>query len=363
MAKPVLFYAHGTAYTIGIDFDTALTLLLNGGTTPKPGDSILVAGLNGLVKDWNLTVPRDPFPDLVNRDLWEVVRISYPAATIAMGLSIDIGATTVINKINALPAGTPFALGGFSQGAAVMSSILRELQTGSLTSRYSQCLGAVTFGNPRRMVNWRGPIGGTWSGAWDVPDSNTGGHGSFPATGNWARITNPPDTWVDFAAPGDIFTSVGDSTVGLGWTAANDTFLDLSKSNALNYFLSGMIPSILYATELAIALGGTINNLVDAAGTLFQGSGGGHIIYPFLPPPNTDGSYASTAVAANGLNYLAPASKTCYQLALEYLDGLANIWATVPLIVPPKAEVVTGWQPTLTAVGSPTLSAGWSTTL
>lgn len=357
MAKPVFFYAHGTAYTFGLDFEKAL------GQLQPLGKSYLVSGLNGVQKPWNLTVPRDPFPDLVNGDLYEVVRISYPAATLAMGVSISLGATTVINKINALPAGTPFALGGYSQGAAVMSSVLRELQTGSLTSRYSQLLGGVMFGNPRRKVNYRGPIGGTWSGGWDVPGSNTGGHGSFPTTGSYPRLTNPPDTWVEFAAPGDIFTAVGDSSKGLAWTSANDVFLGLTQSNAFNYFLTGMIGDILAATFDALNFGGAVNYIVDAIGALFDYGGGGHTIYPFLPPPNADGSYNSTTISSGGNNHLAPVGKTCYQLALEYLEGLANDWSVVPLIVPPKAEAVTGWQTTLVPLGSPILSAGWSTSL
>lgn len=357
MAKPVFFYAHGTAYTFGLGFEKALGQLL------PAGKSYLVSGLNGVQKPWNLAVPRDPFPDLVNQDLYEVVRINYPAATLAMGVSIDNGATTVINKINALPAGTPFALGGYSQGAAVMSSVLRELQTGSLTSRYSQLLGGVMFGNPRRKVNYRGPIGGTWSGRWDVSGSNTGGHGSFPTTGSYPRLTNPPDTWVEFAAPGDIFTAVGDSPKGISWTAANDVFLGLTQSNALNYFRTGMVDDILAATIEAFSFGGVVNYIVDAIGALFDYGGGGHTIYPFLPPPNADGSYNTTTVPSGGFNHLAPVGKTCYQLALEYLEGLANNWSVVPLIVPPKVETVTGWQTTLTPLGSPTLSAGWSTSL
>lgn len=357
MAKPVLFYCHGTAYTFGLDFERVQGLLAPIGTT------FAIAGLNGVTKPWNLAVPRDPFPDLVNKDLYEVVRVIYPAATLAMGASINIGATAVINRINALPAGTPLILGGYSQGAAVMSTVLTELQTGSLTSRYSQLLGGVMFGNPRRKVNYRGPIGGTYSGAWDVPASTTGGHGSFPTTGSFARLTSPPDSWVEFAAPGDIFTNVGDSSTGLAWTAANDAFLDLSQSNALTYFLSGMTLSIIAATQTAVGLGGVVNNLVDAASTVFQSPGNGHVIYPFLPPPNADGSYNTTTVTSGGINYLAPVGKTCYQLALEYLEGLANDWNTVPIIVPPKVETVTGWQTILTSLGSPTLSAGWSTTL
>lgn len=363
MAKPVFFYAHGTAYFVSANFDTTFTLLLGGQTEQKPGNSILVGGLNGLRKSWNLTVPRDPFPDLVNRDLWEVVRISYPAAQLAMGVSIGLGATTVINKIKDLPAGTPFALGGYSQGAAVMSTVLTELQTGSLTSRYSQLLGGVMYGNPRRMVNWRGPIGGTWSGAWDVPGSNTGGHGSFPTTGYWPRLTNPPDSWVEFTAPNDVFSSVGDSPNGLGWTAGNDVFLDLTQSNALTYLLSGMTAQTIVGSLAAFSLGGVVNNLIDVAGTLFQSPGNGHVVYPFLPPPNADGSYNTTTVTANGLTYLAPAAQTCYQQALAYLEGLANQWSVAPIVTPPKVEALPGWQTVLTPAGLPRLSAGWSTSI
>jgi hypothetical protein len=160
-----------------------------------------------------------------------------------------------------------------------------------------------------------------------------------------------------------MFTAVGDSSKGLAWTAGNDSFLDLSQSNALTYFLTGMLDDIYFATRDAVSLGGLVNYLVDAIGTPFSIPGGGHTIYPFLPPPNANGTYSTTTVSSGGINYLAPVGKTCYQLALEYLEGLANNWSVVPLIVPPKAEAVTGWQTTLTPLGSPTLSAGWSTSL
>lgn len=357
MAKPVLFYCHGTAYTFGLDFERVQGLLAPIGAT------FAVAGLNGLTKTTNGSVPRDPFPDLVNKDLYEVVRVIYPAAQLAMGVSINIGATAVINQINALPAGTPLILAGYSQGAAVMSTVLTELQTGSLTSRYSQLLGGVMFGNPRRKVNYRGPIGGTYSGAWDVPGSTTGGHGSFPTTGSFARLTSPPDSWVEFAAPADIFTSVGDSGIGLNWTAANALFLEQTLTTAINYWFNVASGAIFNGIQAAFAIGPLPNFLVDPFGTLFKADGNGHTIYPSLPPPNNDGSYTTTTITSGGINYLAPVGLTCYQLALQYLEGLANDWNTVPIIVPPKVETVTGWQTILTSLGSPTLSAGWSTTL
>lgn len=349
MAKPKFYYCHGTAALFGIDFDKKLSLLFSGQTEPQPGNKVLVSGINGYQKGWDLSVPADPFPDLLDGNLWSVERVPYPAASLGMGVSIDAGVASVISRINALPAGHPFALGGYSQGAAVMSSVLRELQTGSLTSRYSSLLGGVMFGNPRRKVNFRGPIGGTWSGAWDVPGSNSGGHGSFPTTGPWPRLTSPPDTWVEFAAPSDIFTAVGDSSIGLGWTAGNDVFLDLTKSQALTYFLTGMVGDMLSGAIQAIALAGVENSFTDAVGTPFTYGGNGHTVYPFLPPVAADGSAGS--------------GETSYQLGIRYLNGLAGEWATAPIIVPQPAPVETGWQTTLVAAGSPTLSAGWSTTL
>lgn len=349
MGKPKFFYCHGTAAVFGLDFDKKLSLLFQGETEPIPGKLIQVAGLDGYKRSWDLAVTGDPFPDLLDLGRWDIQRVSYPAASLGMGVSITAGTTSVINRINDLPAGYPFALGGYSQGAAVMSSVLREMQTGSLTSRYSSFLGGVMFGSPRRMTNWRGPIGGTWSGAWDVPGSLTGGHGSFPTTGLWPRLTNPPDTWVEFAHPDDIFTAVGDSTIGAGWVAGNDSFLDLSQSNALTYFLTGMVGDMLFGAGQAISLGGRQETYTDAVGESFTYGGAGHTAYPFRPPVNADGT--------------AGTGGTAYQLAVQYLNGLAGEWATAPIVVPESPPKVAGWQPTLLSAGSPSLSAGWSTSL
>lgn len=372
MARVKFFYCHGTAYLfrwMGVPLNLALNVgggLEIDGQEPALGTQFSVPGVNGQSFKWDGAVPRDPFPDMLDPNIFEVVRVWYPATFFPLGLSVDYGATAVIDLIDDMPAGTPFCLGGYSQGAAAMASVISELQTGSLTSRLPDFLGGVTFGNPRRKTNWRGPVGGTWSGAMDSAGSTSGGHGSFPTTGSWPRMTNPPDTWVDFTAPGDVFSSVGNSPLGLGWTTANNIALDLGQVDLLGYLTNGLAGDVLGGFNfffLENGVSGPVNYFVDAVNSLQQYSGGGHTSYPVLPPPNADGSYSVTTTVSGGKTYLKPVGDTAYQVAIRYLNGLANEWSVTPIVVPPPAPVETGWQPTLTAVGSPTLSAGWSTTL
>lgn len=353
MSRAKFFYAHGTAYAVHWPeivgkIYSALTPAME---PPPPGTLYRAAGLNGQSFGWSLGPPDDPFPDMLDLNVWEPIRVPYWGVTVPMGLSIDSGIDWVVDYLldsERMPPGTPFALGGYSQGAAVMSGVLKELQSGSVTSRYSQMLGGVMYGNPRRMQGWRGPIGGTWDGSWDVPGSNTGGHGSFPTTGSWARMTtNPPDTWVEFTAPNDIFSATSSSQKGLWWTAGNATLLDLTQSGILNYFFD--LSEIVQTVTEAFDLGNGVNNFVDAVGTPFEFPGAGHTSYAFKPPAAINGTFPASG-------------DTCYQLALKYLNGLAGEWATTPIVVPDASPAVTGWQNNL-ATSSPTLSAGWSTTL
>lgn len=354
MAKAKFFYAQGTSYAVHWPeiVDRIYAAITPAMTAPPPGQVYQVAGLNGKMLPWDLSPPNDPFPDLLDTDIWEPIRVPYWSVMVPMGPSINSGISWLVNYMSdtaKMPAGTPFALGGYSQGAAVMSGILSELQTGSLTSRYSDLLGAVMFGNPRRMQDWRGPVGGTWSGSWDMPGSNSGGHGSFPTDGPWKRMTsNPPDTWVEFTAPEDIFSSTGDSPTGVLWTAGNDALLELVQDQLLLYLL-GAVPIAINALAV-MERGNAVNNFVDAAGTPFEFSGSGHTSYPFTPPADTNGNFP-------------PSGDTCYQVALKYLNSLASQWAVTPIVVPDPVPVEAGWSPTLTPIPSPALSAGWSASL
>lgn len=338
MPKVTFIYAHGTAYVlnlleVGFAIDIGNRVRI-GGATPKALSYATIPGLNGQTAVWDGGPENDPFPSMLDPNVWDVVRIRYPASFFPMGNSIDYGAGQVIAAINSLPAGAPYCIGGYSQGAAVMSSVYNEIRYGSLTSRASSFLGGITFGNPRRQLNHRGAVGGTWSGAWDVNGSTTGGHGSFPATGPYARLSACEEKWVDFTAPDDIFSSTGDSTTGTNWTAGNDVLLELAASQFAGAFLSDVLANaihitgpILGAIDNAFALGNALNTFIDAAGKQFVIGGNGHTTYPFVPPIGDP---------AGGL--------TSYQIALTYLEGLAAQWATAPISLPPASV---GWSPTL----------------
>lgn len=343
--KPRFFYAKGTSYllnilNVGFNIDNKNVVHLGDWAhnlgTPKQQNAA-VAGLDGRTVSWTGDPASDPFCALMNPEIWDVYPINYPASTVAMGPSVDMGVTATVNAINAMPSGTPFALGGYSQGAAVMSGVLNEITSGTLTSRASDFLGGVTFGNPRRKTDWRGPVGGTWSGCWDIPDSTTGGHGSFPATGPYGRLVDCPDTWVDFASPMDIFTDVGDSTMGLEWVDANNLFLELLHSEYLGQFLNQFIGNFLVskgigqehvtpmtdAINTAFGIAATINEFTDANGDPFEIGGYGHTYYPALPPEGDPD---------NGL--------TSFQIALKYLDTIADEYVRSPTLLPPTSA---GW--------------------
>lgn len=366
MARIPFYYCHGSAYFFRI-LNVPLGIDLNFRATGGGDRWYEVAGLNGQTYGWSGFPGEDPFPDMLDSTVWEPVRITYPAAFFPMSLSIDQGRDAVLAKINALPAGTPFALGGYSQGAAVMVHVWNALSP----ARRADMLGATMFGNPRRTVNWRGPVGGTWSGAMYQPGT-TGGGGSFPATGPYARMVNPPANWADFAAPNDPITSVNSAI----WNNLNNDLLTLSVADAAQ-FLGLLVESLLLAplgippSDLAQALEdyflgpipNQLNYFVDGANNLIEYAGNGHTTYPFLPPPNADGTFTTTSVVSGGNTYLKPAAPTAYQVALAYLEGLAGRWSNTPVIVPEQPPSTPAWGTQLTLSGSLASGPGWSTTL
>lgn len=329
--KVAFFYCVGT-YAANLEMAKAADLEV---TEPGPGDSAVCAGLNGATKRTNGSAPQDPFVGFLDPNIFDAKKVFYPASQQSMGLSIDIGIDNVTKLIKALPKGQRWGLGGYSQGAAVQSGILLKMAAGGeLASYASTFIGGVTFGNPRRSTNWRGPVGGTWSGCYDIPGSTTGGHGSFPTTGPYRRLTaadiSPFSTrWVEFAYPGDIITSVGDSPLGLGWTSGNERFL---TATTLADWVTYIASNLLGAAESGYTMlvpGQVKLNLVDAFGNTFNWlGGGGHVAYPYMPPID------------------APAgSPTCYQIALKWLTDKANESATAPILMPPTSTA--GWSTTL----------------
>lgn len=149
-------------------------------------------------------------------ELFNWVPISYPASapgnvtslennwqpsTVSMAESAKYGVEETIRQIKANP-GT-FALVGMSQGAVVMTQVMKALLPGGvLAHRYNDCIAGLAFGNPCRA------IGASYPGGVAAPG---GGVISFqnqvnPFTGGLNGVKTP-DWWWEFCVPGDFFSS------------------------------------------------------------------------------------------------------------------------------------------------------------
>lgn len=337
MSKVAFFYCNGTA-GIGpfglLDWIAGLVASIN----PAPRKLYTVAGMDGRTATWvDATPANDPFPNLLDPNIFDAKKIGYPAAGLAMGLSVDIGIGMVASAINGLAPGQKFMLGGYSQGACVMSSVMRMLKPGgALASKAPQFLGATMFGNPRRAVDYRGEVGGTYSGAWDTAahPNTTGGHGAWPTTGNYSRLTPAecdPTKWIEFTEVSDVFSGVGDGVVGQRWTSLNDTFVDIARSQLVPALIAGL-PLWALDTLGQVGNAAPVMQFTDGAGQQFSCGGGGHVAYPWRPPPgNPD----------NGL--------TSYQIAIKWLTAKAVASATAPIVLPstPDSTALAGWTSAL----------------
>ncbi|MCV7174945.1 autotransporter outer membrane beta-barrel domain-containing protein [Mycolicibacterium sphagni] len=289
-AKPTLFYATGTSYVLDL-FGVGFGAIGSG-----PVD---VPDLHGGTITWDGQVHNDVFTQLLDPDVWNVQTIEFADAAFPMNLSTLQGVINTIAAINATPG--PFALGGYSQGAMVMSMVLNEIRYGCLTHRQGDFLGGVTFGNPFREIDHTWP-GDTWSGSWDVPASTTLGHGCF---GEVYRLTDTPDNWWDFANENEIITAVGDSDAGAGEQFFVGALTGLYDGSDFTEFLGNNFKKLGYDTLDAVQ--DILNELTAVAGS----GGGGHVLYPTTPPPGDPES-----------------GQTSYQIAATYLNGLGSDWLT-----------------------------------
>jgi len=325
--KVTLFYVPGTAYLFGminlgpglgaIEATTANTDAYHAGTLAniipalKSYNGKVVQGVDGrsFIYDSTAGGVGDPFARLADPDLINPVYIEYPDSFVtggnALGLmasSIQVGVNNLISAIQQTPG--PFMLAGYSQGAVVTSQVYQEIISGVLQDRRNDLLAGVTFGNPVRQKNHTWP-GSSWSGAFDSSGSSTGGHGCLPEK---FRMTGSIDSlWWDFTSVGDVFSSVGDTTVGANWQLLTGLICGYWGGSDISTVISKNLASL--GTTFATAKG-----VFDTALGLVTGSSlTGHCGYPFEPPPGDP---------QNGLS--------SYQIALNYLNSTAETYLTTP---------------------------------
>jgi hypothetical protein len=107
----------------------------------------------------------------------------------------------VMDNLVPFPKGTPWALGGFSQGGIVVSDFYFDyLAPGKpLAWRTPDLKGVLTYGNPCRQT---GSIA-DWAQGWDI---EPGSHGLDPRRRfGLPGFPDKPDFWVDVYRGGDIF--------------------------------------------------------------------------------------------------------------------------------------------------------------
>lgn len=345
MTLPVLYYACGTNYI----WNTP-PIVIGGSVQP----SIHIKGLDGKIILWEGGIPGDPFPLLLEPTLWNYERVQYPAQGLLAGLSIEAGVDFIISRVTQTPVGTPFAVGGYSQGAGVASRIYNECRQGRLVDRRADLRAVVTFGNVMREKGHTFPGSSGYSGACDVPGDTRNGHGFFPTWESndffglltspfiqrFARLRNTEDLVWDFTMPNEVVSGMGSSTpesmffqnlIGDGLRLSPLGLIASAAAAALN----GVIAKI---AQWGVAPPGVPQSngnvrVVDAlTGAVSYRAGGGHVMYPFYPPPNSDGSIPTSG-------------DTCYQLAAKYLNTVgARIFDEQnPTVAAPTSRAALSW--------------------
>lgn len=327
MTRPILYYSSGPAWMwncIGIQLSQ---LGLSGnfygvtwGQTVQP-PTINIKALDGKTIQWSGGIPADPFPLLLDADLWQYRRVPYPPLLLNLGPSIESGVDWVVEQVLATDKGTPFAVGGSSYGAAVASRVYQEARTGRLSDRRADLRAMVTFGSGMREKSHTYVGSSGYSGSADVPGDTRGGRGAFPAvadidTTRWyasrfARLQNSEDLVWDFTMPNDPVSGVSDAAATI--TEVYRDGLAETPSAPADAATIMAAYSVLGKAPAGVTQDGNGQvRVTDAvSGQNYYLPGGGHPMYPFFPPPASSGSIPSTG-------------NTCYQIAASYLRTIGQ---------------------------------------
>lgn len=157
--------------------------------------------------------------------------------------SVTTGVAENVRLINLTPG--KFALCGYSMGAEVVGRTVLELQSGSLSHRLADCLGAVTFGDPTRQPYYTNPAGGT---GWGI-----------------SKLVIPPSSIAHrtYARTGDIYCTCPDGPTGDDMHAVYDTLTGMQLHNFMGL-----------TTDLFAQIGNDKSLLATAMGLLTNPAGG-----------------------------------------------------------------------------------------
>ncbi len=365
--KASFFYAIGTSYILNImtpGFGSIVSLdndqILRFGNSiinPRELAHSSIRGLNGETFMWDMTPISDPFRLMLDPELWDQREmVEYPAVVFPGSISIGYGRSSLMAKIMSLPRGKKFAIGGYSQGAAVCSTVyeagLKPGTGGPLESRRDDFLGAVCFGNPRRQVNHRGASGafGTWSGSWIDHTITSGSGGAFPDGGPLGRLTGCEQKWVEFTAPRELASAIGNSEADELLRFAGGIFLGTPDvfSFLKNVLKDGVVDVMQAVNDLVAGKNGQLPNyFIDANGNPRDVGGAGHTTYSIFPPPNSGGVHPTTTTVIGDKTYHTAVGQTAYQLGAQWLNDQAELYVDDPVIAPPPPVVNYGWSTTL----------------
>ena len=273
-------------------------------------------------------------PALLNSTTCTVQPISYPN-TFPIADALNVGANNLAVAIANCVG--QFILVGYSQGAAICSMALEQMQNGGLVNQAPNCVGAVMFGNPARQMGAIAPV-----------QSDPGGHGIWSAN----LVTATPAYWYEFALPGDIVADVPNSAYGQSIQSIFNVLLNqyLGTGNFVQFVLNNLTNGVQITSS---QLGQLVLLLAYLNGT--------------IPTPSGQLGFA----AHGGYHNTAPpgATLTCAQLAANYINSVTQSGSVVTFrnVQPGAANIATAaGAPFVAAVISPssaTLAATGGTPL
>lgn len=269
--------------------------------------------------------PTIPLPDnplmsvlsgLLDTTACTIQMINWPVTQLPMYNSVLIGKQNLMQAISPLTG--PFILVGYSQGAAVVSMVLEEIQSGSLTGYQDQLAAGVTFGNPMRQAGKHAPV-----------QADPG------AAGIWADhlLTSTPSWWWDFAL-------IGDEVTAADYGSYTSTMQAIFEFAMVNYNGGMDFDQFLLKNQMSLP-GNTFQQNAIVIWLIFI-----LLWFPFGPKTikqTVIKDVAELAEQPHAQYWTAVpsgATKSCAVLAADYINTTARTWQSTFSFVPPT-EVLT----------------------